>query len=175
MKSKTNTVWHFILSNIIFIALLASLGMLGGAYGFEYIGGLYPCDLCWPQRYAHMAVIIFAAFAFYFKKSNTVKWLRFKMMTTFSYMVSVGYSGYHAGVEQKWWEGPDSCTLNTDATKVSVEEFFKSLENVPLIRCDEIPWEMFGLSMAGYNFLISLVMVFMLCLSLRSDLKNKVS
>ena len=72
MKNKTNTVWHFILSNITFIALLASLGMLGGAYGFEYIGGLYPCDLCWPQRYAHMAVIIFAAFAFYFKKSNTV-------------------------------------------------------------------------------------------------------
>ena len=162
--------WTF--DNILSLSCLASVFMLGGAYGFEYIGGLFPCDLCWPQRYAHMAVIIFAAFALYFQKNNPAKWLRFKLMTTFAWLVSVGYSGYHAGVEQKWWEGPDSCTLQTSETDMSMEQFMKSLESVAFIRCDEIPWDLFGISMAGYNFLISLFMLVMLILSARKDMKK---
>lgn len=165
-------LWHFALANIMPLALFASVAMLVGAYGFEYIGGLFPCDLCWPQRYAHMAIIIFASFALYFKKSRKIKWLRFKIMTTFSYMISVGYSGYHAGVEQKWWEGPDSCTLQINNTSQSMEDFFNALGNVALIRCDQIPWDLFGISMAGYNFLISLTLFIMLCLSFKFSPKK---
>jgi disulfide bond formation protein DsbB len=117
-----------------------------------------------------MAVIVFGAFALYFKKTNNAKWLRFKIMTTFSYMVSVGYSGYHAGVEQKWWEGPDSCTLQTSELGMSVESFMQSLDAVAFVRCDDIPWDMFGVSMAGYNFIISLTLLIMLSLSVRKDL-----
>ena len=170
IQIKKLYVWTF--DNILFLSWIASILMLGGAYGFEHIGGLFPCDLCWPQRYAHMAVIIFGTFALYFRKNNPVKWLRFKLMTTFSWLVSVGYSGYHAGVEQKWWEGPDSCTLQTSDANMSVEDFIKSLDDVTFIRCDEIPWEMFGISMAGYNFLISLFMLIMLTLSVRKDIKK---
>ena len=162
--------WTF--ENILVLSWIASILMLGGAYGFEHIGGLFPCDLCWPQRYAHMAVIIFGAFALYFQKRNPVKWLRFKLMVTFSWLVSVAYSGYHAGVEQKWWEGPDSCTLTTSEVGMSLEAFMQSLEGTKFVRCDEIPWEMFGISMAGYNFLISLFMLIMLTLSVRKDTKK---
>ena len=94
------------------------------------------------------------------------------MMTLFSYAVSVGYSGYHAGVEQKWWEGPDSCTITSDTGTVSALEFFNQLQEIPFVRCDEIPWEMFGVSMAGYNFLISLLFTFMLLLSIRKNFKR---
>ncbi|MBL4603636.1 MAG: disulfide bond formation protein B [Emcibacteraceae bacterium] len=167
-----NKIWTFGFNNIVEIALLASLAMLGGAYGFEYIGGLYPCDLCWPQRYAHMAVILFASFALYLRKSRNAKWLRFKLLTFFSYIVSVAYSGYHAGVEQKWWDGPDSCTIRTDTGETSAADFFKQLQDVPINRCDEIPWEMFGISMAGYNFLISLTLAIMLFLSVKQDFKK---
>lgn len=159
-------------ANILEISVAASIFMLSGAYGFEYIGGLFPCDLCWPQRYAHMAVIVFGAFALYMRKSENVKWVRFKIMTTASYMISVGYSGYHAGVEQKWWEGPDSCTLQTDPGQMTSEQFFQQLQNVTFIRCDEIPWDLFGISMAGYNFIISLVLFIMLSFSVRKDVKD---
>ncbi|MDG1438332.1 MAG: disulfide bond formation protein B [Emcibacteraceae bacterium] len=163
-------IYDIAFQNILELAWIASVFMLGGAYGFEYIGGLFPCDLCWPQRYAHMAVIVFGAFALYFKKANNIKWIRFKIMTTFAYMVSAGYSGYHAGVEQKWWEGPDSCTLQTSELGMSVESFMQSLDTVAFVRCDDIPWDMFGISMAGYNFIISLALLIMLSLSVRKDL-----
>lgn len=172
MIDQIKKLYRWTFENILILSWVASILMLGGAYGFEHIGGLFPCDLCWPQRYAHMAVIIFAAFALYFQKSNTVKWLRFKLMTTFAWLVSVGYSGYHAGVEQKWWEGPDSCTLQTSDENMSVDDFIKSLEDVAFIRCDEIPWDLFGISMAGYNFLISLFMLIMLTLSVRKDMRK---
>ena len=165
-------IWNFSLANITVIALLASVFMLGGAYGFEIIGGFFPCDLCWPQRYAHMAVIIFASFALYVKNTHQIKWLRFKMMTTFAYMISVGYSGYHAGVEQRWWEGPDSCTLQLGDAVKSVTDFFDELKTVAFIRCDDIPWDLFGISMAGYNFLISLTLFIMLCISFRLGSKK---
>ena len=160
-------LWNISLENITLIALIASVLMLSGAYGFEIIGGLFPCELCWPQRYAHMAVIIFASFALYIKNTQQIKWLRFKMMTTFSYMISTGYSGYHAGVEQGWWEGPDSCTLQLGEAVKSIDDFFDELKTVAFIRCDDIPWDLFGISMAGYNFLISLTLFIMLCISFR--------
>lgn len=169
MINLIKKIWHFSLANITLIALMASIFMLGGAYGFEIIGGLFPCDLCWPQRYAHMAVVIFASFALYLRKNHKIKWLRFKMMTTFSYLISVGYSGYHAGVEQKWWQGPDSCTLQIDEGTKSFSELLDQLSNVALIRCDDIPWDLFGISMAGYNFLISLTLFIMLALSFKLD------
>ena len=172
MIKYLKSLWALVFSNIIEFSLLASILMLSGAYAFEYIGGLFPCDLCWPQRYAHMAVIIFASFTLYFRNLNQRKWLRFKMMTLFSYAVSVGYSGYHAGVEQKWWEGPDSCTITSDTGTVSALEFLNQLQEIPFVRCDEIPWEMFGVSMAGYNFLISLLFTFMLLLSIRKNFKR---
>lgn len=172
MINIIKNIWYLAYDNIVEVALAASILMLGGAYGFEYIGGLFPCDLCWPQRYAHMAVIIFASFALFLRKSSHVQWIRFKAMTTFSYLVSVGYSGYHAGVEQKWWEGPDSCTLQTNGETLSADQFFQQLQNVNFVRCDDIPWELFGVSMAGYNFIISLVLFVMLSFSLSQDLKK---
>ncbi|MEZ5757960.1 MAG: disulfide bond formation protein B [Emcibacteraceae bacterium] len=172
MMEKIASLWNYALNNIVELSLFASVFMLSGAYGFEYIGGLYPCDLCWPQRYAHMAVIIFAGFALYLKKQNNIKWLRFKLMTLFSYLVSVGYSGYHAGVEQKWWEGPESCTITTGGDAMSAADFFNQLQAAPLIRCDDIPWDLFGISMAGYNFLISLILTIMLVISVRKDFQK---
>jgi disulfide bond formation protein DsbB len=61
---------------------------------------------------------------------------------------------YHAGVEQKWWEGPTSCTSG-DIGGLSAEELMDQIMSAPLVRCDDIPWEMFGLSMAGWNALLS--------------------
>lgn len=172
MLKNIKTIYNYAFLNIVELAVLASVFMLSGAYGFEYIGGLFPCDLCWPQRYAHMAAIVFGCFALYLRKNSPTKYLRFKILTLFSYAGSVGYSGYHAGVEQKWWEGPDSCTLQLDGDDLSMEQIMDSLNSVAFVRCDDIPWDLFGISMAGYNFLFSLIIFIMLLISVKQDIKK---
>ena len=73
-------------------------------------------------------------------------------------MITAGIGFFHAGVEQGWWEGPSTCTSG-DIGGLSTEELMNQIMAAPLVRCDEIPWEMFGLSMAGWNAAISAVLV----------------
>ena len=63
-------------------------------------------------------------------------------------------AGYHVGVEQKWWEGPASCSAAV-AAGTSFEDLKAQLLAAPIVRCDEVPWSLFGISMAGYNVLLS--------------------
>ena len=72
-------------------------------------------------------------------------------------LVGAGIAGYHVGVEQGWWAGPAGCSAPAFAG-MDVAQLRAALEATPVIRCDEIPWSLFGLSMAGYNFLLSLVL-----------------
>jgi disulfide bond formation protein DsbB len=62
---------------------------------------------------------------------------------------------FHAGVEQKWWLGPTGCT-GASLSGLSPEEAMKRLMGTPVVRCDEIPWALFGISMAAWNAIISL-------------------
>jgi len=140
---------------------LAAILMLAGAYGFEYLGDLPPCELCWWQRYAHMAAIpvalmaaaldmparktepggsIYAALAFF--------------LLALIFATGTGIAAFHVGVEQDWWEGPTACTTLT--LEGSLEDMFNTLVKAPVVRCDDIAWSLFGISMAGYNGLISL-------------------
>jgi len=138
--------------NPLTLAFLMSASLLAGAYGFEYIGGLEPCDLCWPQRYAHMAILGLSGAGLLLKTAlrNAFAW-----GTVIVLDVSILAAGYHAGVEQKWWKGPDTCTSDGLAQSTDMDALFDSMMNAKMILCDEIPWDMFGISMAGYNFLIS--------------------
>ena len=74
---------------------------------------------------------------------------------------------YHAGVEQGWWEGPSSCTSG-DISGLSTDELLNQIMNAPLVRCDEIPWQMLGLSMAGWNAVISLALAVIWVVALRT-------
>lgn len=139
---------------LILLATLGSLGLIIGAYGFQYIGGMTPCDLCWPQRYGHFAAIAAGALALVV------------MPRLFSFLAGLGvlFSGlvaiYHSGVERFWWEGPTTCTSGP-VTGLTAEELMEQIMNAPLVRCDEIAWELFGLSMANYNVMASLTLAVM--------------
>lgn len=134
--------------NLILLATLGCLGLVVGAYGFQYIGGLAPCDLCWTQRYGHFVGILAGVAAL------------FALPRVFSMIAGGGalFSGivaiYHTGVERHWWAGPDSCTSNP-VTGLSTDDLLNQIMSAPLVRCDEIPWQMFGLSMANYNIVAS--------------------
>ncbi|MDA5555572.1 disulfide bond formation protein B [Shimia sp. MMG029] len=126
-----------------------SVSMILGAWAFEFIGGLPPCKLCYYQRYPHWVAAGAGALALV------------SGVTLLAYVAALGVaiSGalalFHSGVERGWWEGPSTCTSG-DITGMSADDLFNQIMNAPLVRCDEIPWQMLGLSMANYNALLSL-------------------
>ena len=128
------------------LALGVPLALLGGAYLFQYVGGLYPCEMCWWQRYAHFAAIPLALLGLI--ASPQRMWL---MLAAFAILASGLIGAFHAGVEYGWWEGFTSCA----ATDLGNGDALEALMNAPLIRCDEVQWSLMGISLAGFNFIIS--------------------
>src|SRR5579885_1917371 len=138
------------------LLLLASAALLGGAFAFQYICGLAPCILCWWQRYAHMATIALAvlAIATAGRGGSRSGWL-LVALAGLSLLAGAGIAAFHVGVEQHWWAGTAECGSPL-GTAGGIEELRARLLAQPVVRCDEIAWSLFGISMAGYNFLISL-------------------
>ncbi|EEX10727.1 disulfide bond formation protein, DsbB family [Ruegeria lacuscaerulensis ITI-1157] len=134
---------------LILLAAAGSLGLLLGAWAFQYIGGMAPCKMCIWQRYPHGAAIVIGALAFALPGVRLLPLLGAAAAATTS-----GIGIYHAGVERGLWEGPSSCTSGS-ISGLSAEQLMEQIMAAPLVRCDEIPWEMFGLSMAGWNALLS--------------------
>jgi len=134
-------------ASLLLFAVSGSL--LLGALGFQFIGNLAPCEMCFWQRYAHLGVLGLAAIAFV-TQNRAVSLLAIAAM-----LVAAGLGLFHAGVEQGWWEGP-ACSSALQPG-MSQADILGSLMNAPLVRCDAIAWQLFGLSMAGWNAMISLL------------------
>jgi len=118
--------------------------LLGGAYLSQYGFGLFPCEMCWWQRYAHFAALALALVSIVAPAKRL--WIG---LAGLAILVAGLLGAYHAGVEYKWWEGVTTCSSTAAGT--SLEDIL----NAPLIRCDEPQWTLFGISLAGFNFLIS--------------------
>ena len=142
------------------IAALGSGAMLLGALGFQYIGDLPPCKMCYWQRYAHVGALCVGVL-FWLYPHRIIAGLG-----ALAALISAGLGGYHAGVEQKWWQGPTTCT-SQPIDGLSTQDLLAQIMNAPVIRCDEIPWDLFGISMAGWNMIISLGFVALWLVALR--------
>jgi disulfide bond formation protein DsbB len=137
------------------IALLLPVALLAGAFGSEYFGGLVPCEMCWWQREAHMVAVVFAALAF----SGPAKSSRSRnlvLLATAAIAVSGAIGVYHAGVEAKVFEGFTQCTATPLTKGASTAELLRQITHAPLVRCDEVQFRFLGISMAGWNAIISL-------------------
>jgi disulfide bond formation protein DsbB len=132
------------------LAFLLPAGLLAGAYASQYLGGLYPCEMCWWQRYPHFEAVALAFVAFFVRVPPYRHAL--VALAALGILSSGLIGGFHAGVEYGWWEGLTACTSTISGTG---DELLKSIMNAPLIRCDVAPWTLFGISLAGYNFLLS--------------------
>jgi disulfide bond formation protein DsbB len=130
-----------------------SAAMLGGAFAFQYLGGLAPCVLCLYQRWPHAAAILLGLLALVLASRNATasRWLT--ILGGLALLTSAGIGLFHVGVEQLWWEGTAEC--GATGTPDSLEALKQQLMAQPIVRCTDIAWEMFGISMAGYNFLLS--------------------
>ena len=130
------------------IAAAGSLFLLLAAFFFQYVWGLAPCALCIWQRWPHALAVVSGAGAL------VSPWA--SLLGLGATLWGVGVALYHSGVELDWWEGPSTCTTTNDIGSLTVDELFAQIEAAPLIRCDEIPWELLGLSMANWNGLATL-------------------
>ena len=131
------------------LAFLLPAGLLGGALISQYGFGLYPCEMCMWQRWPHLAAIILALPALMLGLKPLSRLLVFA--AALAILVSGLIGGFHAGVEYGWWEGLTSCATSIPAGG----DILDSIMNAPLVRCDVAPWSLFGISLAGYNFLLS--------------------
>ncbi|KWV94801.1 MULTISPECIES: disulfide bond formation protein B [unclassified Erythrobacter] len=136
---------HARLARVLAIAVPALL--LGGAYVSEYGFGLYPCEMCWWQRWPHFAAFGFALLAYVVPPQRL--WIG---AAALAILVSGAIGLFHAGVEYGWWPGITSCAVVGGGGSGNALE---DIMNTPLVRCDAPAWTLFGISLAGYNFLIS--------------------
>ncbi len=148
------------------LAFLLPAGLLGGALISQYGFGLYPCEMCMWQRWPHLVAIILAAAALAFRKMSIA--LPLVVAAAFAILISGLIGGFHAGVEYDWWEGLTSCSTNLPAGG----DMLDSIMNAPLVRCDVAPWTLFGISLAGFNFLLSVggaVLILVMTATARKD------
>jgi disulfide bond formation protein DsbB len=138
---------------------------MAGALGSQYLGRLVPCELCMDQRYPHYAAIVAAALAILLRR--TALSLPLTIVAGLLILTSGGIGIYHAGVEYRWWNGPQHCTGLARGTGM---ELMRAILAQPLIRCDVPQWTLFGVSLAGFNALFSIaggLTVLALCLKRR--------
>ncbi len=127
--------------------LSGGLALLGGALAFEYIGGLAPCEMCMWQRWALATALCLATLGLFLKNRAVVG------LAAAAVLVGAAIAAFHAGVEQKWWEGITSCAAAPAGGTTA--DIIGAVLSAPIVRCDAIPWSLLGISMAGWNFIIS--------------------
>lgn len=128
------------------LAVLVPAALLGGAYIGEYAFGLYPCEMCWWQRYPHFAALALGLAAYLLKPAQV-----WSALAGLAIITSGLIGGFHAGVEYGWWEGITGCAAAQGAGG-SAFDF-----TATVVRCDVPQWELWGISLAGFNFLISTI------------------
>jgi disulfide bond formation protein DsbB len=136
----------------VLLAAGGSAGLLAGAFAFQYIGGLAPCTLCLWQRWPHAAAVIIGALALLLPGRVL------PLVGMLAALATAGIGGFHAGVEQQWWEGLATCSGGSIAGVPLGDLLDPNAAVAAPVRCDAIAWSLLGVSMAGWNMLLSLAL-----------------
>ncbi|KIN66441.1 Disulfide bond formation protein, DsbB family [Sulfitobacter noctilucicola] len=135
---------------LIALATIGSAALLLGAFGFQHLGGLPPCKLCLWQRWPHAAAILIGVVAL------RVSYRGLALLGAAATATTGVIGVYHAGVEWGWWPGPTSCSGGgTDLGSMTGGDLLALDTPTGVVMCDEIVWQLFGLSMAGWNAVIA--------------------
>lgn len=139
------------------IAVIAA-ATIAGAWFFQLVLDIRPCPLCLEQRYAYyLAIPLAVLIALGASKGVSRRLLGLGLVIlALALAANAGLGAYHAGVEWGFWQGPTDCS--GPITDLGGGGLLDGLNKVKVIRCDEVQWRFLGLSLAGYNVLISLAM-----------------
>ena len=143
-----------LLNKIFKISFLISSVMLLSAFYLEYFHDAFPCDLCITQRWFHALIISYSLIAILILEKNFIADELILIGLSLTWIASSIAGLYHFGIEMNLWTGPDGCSSSIDFSK----DTLKYLLNKSTIKCDEVMFNIFGLSLAGWNALMSFVM-----------------
>ena len=146
------------LATSLAVTLIAA-ATIAGAWFFQLVLGIVPCPLCHEQRYAYYLAVplgLALAFAASRRAPQPVLLAGFAVLLLAA-LANAWLGGYHAGVEWQFWQGPTDCS-GPVVNLGSAGNLLERLDTVKVVRCDEVQWRFLGLSLAGYNVLISLAM-----------------
>ena len=148
------------------LALLGSIAVIAGAWLFQTVGGLAPCELCLLERWPYYIAIALLLLAFATGLRRGFATLLITLVLLF-YLAGSVLAFYHVGVEQHWFAGPSACTGPTSAAH-TVAALKAQLMGQQPVRCDEVQWSLFGISLAGWNLAASLVLAGLLFIALQA-------
>ncbi|QIE47382.1 disulfide bond formation protein B [Pseudohalocynthiibacter aestuariivivens] len=150
--------------NLILLAAGGSALLLLGAFAFQHIGGLAPCKMCLWQRWPHAAAVLIGVLAI------ASRGPALPALGALAALATAAIGGYHTGVERGWWEGPASCTgAGNGLGGLSGTDLLSMGSPAGVVMCDEVAWQMLGLSMASWNMLASLGLVLLWILAARRN------
>jgi disulfide bond formation protein DsbB len=128
------------------LAFAVPAALMAGALGSQYIGGLYPCEMCHWQRWPHYAAIVIALIAFAFPSSRRP----LVVLAAIAILGSGLIGAFHAGVEYHWWQGITACSQTAAGSTMA------DILKAPIVRCDQAQWTLGGISLAGFNAIFSI-------------------
>lgn len=135
------------------LSLLAGAGsalLLIAALGFQ-AAGYAPCELCILQRWPHVAAAVIAGLIWLTGRTRALAILGLAAAAT-----ATALAIYHTGVELAWWAGPSHCSGGVgDLARLTTQDLMTRLQAAPVVRCDEVAWSFLGVSMAGWNAILS--------------------
>jgi disulfide bond formation protein DsbB len=134
------------------LAILVPAALLAGAWGSQIWGGLVPCQMCWWQRYAHIAALVLALLALLLARSGGTRFL--VALAALAILTSGGIGFYQAGVEAHIFKGLTECTATH--THGTAAELIDQIMSSAIVRCDVVQWRFLGISMAAWNAILSI-------------------
>jgi disulfide bond formation protein DsbB len=137
------------------LILLAAAATIGAALFSQHVLGLLPCELCYLQRYPYYAAIPVALALALAPLPDGLRRAGLGLLALI-FLVSAGLGAYHAGVEWGLWQGPADCGGVPAPAPSGMGDFLKQLETTRVVSCTEAAFRFLGLSMAGWNTLVSL-------------------
>jgi disulfide bond formation protein DsbB len=152
------------------IVIVGALTILG-VYYFQYILGYPPCPLCLDQRIAYYVCVPLAVLLWLggnYGAARRVMILGFVAIAA-AMLWNTGLSIYHAGIEWKFWPGPQDCSGPVNSVG-SAASLLKQLQDIKIVRCDEAAWRFLGISLAGYDVLVSLALALVAALGAKASL-----
>ena len=157
-RSPTRGAFSPALASALLVTAIAA-ATLAGAWFFQLVVDLKPCPLCLEQRYAYYLMVPLGALSALAAARGAPRAVLLLGLAVLA-LAALGNAGlgtYHSGVEWHLWRGPTECT-GPIGNLGSAGTLLERLDTVKVVRCDEVQWRFLGLSLAGYNVLISLLM-----------------
>lgn len=154
----------------VLAAIILGLIAIGGAWFSQLVGGLVPCELCLEQRLPYYwGLPLLALILALWNRMPLAVWYLGMALAVLIFAWGTYLAGYHAGVEYGWWPGPTACT----GTGLDIS--FGDLNDInaaKVVPCDKVQFRFLGLTLAGYNFLISVGIVALLLVALADQFRR---